>query len=231
MNNDIKRDKRKLSQRPKVWQDIVVKKPSPIKTLPSVDKIPKKTIFKIPKIKINYKFKKIKFPKKKSIYVIIIVVVLATFSMIYLISYMQADSKKKNSEIKDKISKLETSNPSFSSITRDGLPATWKIVSPPGADPVYAYTDKINDVSISVSQQPIPDSFKPNIEENVEGLAQNFDADIKYKAEGIIIYVGTSAKEYRPQSAILVKNNLLILIKSKSPISEQDWIKYVNSLR
>lgn len=231
MNKDIKRNKRSQNQRPKVWQDIVIKKPSPVKELPPVDKIPEKSKFKIPKIKIGFKFKKIKFTRKKSLYVIIIVVLLATFSTIYLTCFMQDENNKKNNDTKDKISKLETSKPYFPSITRDGLPATWKIVSPPEADPVYAYTDKINDVPISISQQPIPDTLKPNVEENIEGLAQNFDADVRYKAEGTVIYVGTSAKDSRPQSAILVKNDLLILIKSKSPISEQDWIKYVNSLR
>lgn len=98
----------------------------------------------------------------------------------------------------------------------------WTKVSPEGNDPVFAYADTIGDVSISVSQQPIPKPFQ------IEETAKNFNATEELESNGTKVYLGTSAKG--PQSVIFVKNNLLILIKSQSTISNQSWIDYVSSL-
>lgn len=104
----------------------------------------------------------------------------------------------------------------------------WKRVSPPGKDPVYAYVDKINDIGISVSQQPLPSSFTGDVDNQVAEVAKKFNATNKIEEGGTDIYVGTSAKG--PQSAILTKNGLLILIKSTQKIDDASWIKYTKSL-
>lgn len=104
----------------------------------------------------------------------------------------------------------------------------WKRVSPPDQDPVFAYTDTIDDVSISVSQQQLPESFLSDTEEQVAELAKKFNATTKIDAFGTTAYLGTSAKG--PQSVILTKNDLLIMIKSKSRINNQSWAEYIQSL-
>jgi len=105
----------------------------------------------------------------------------------------------------------------------------WTRISPPKSDPVYAYTDKIGKVSIIVSQQLLPDNFKSNTTYQIEQLALSFNATEKITVGGITVYIGTSAEG--PQSVIFSKNNLLILIKSDSKIDNDQWAKYVNSLR
>lgn len=104
----------------------------------------------------------------------------------------------------------------------------WHRVSPPDRDAVFAYKDKINDTSINVSQQPLPDDFKKNSEESIANLAKNYAATHKIDAGSTTVYLGTSAQG--PQSAILTKNNLLILIKSSQKISDDAWKKYIQSL-
>lgn len=104
----------------------------------------------------------------------------------------------------------------------------WQRVSPPENDPVFAYSDKIGAVSISVSQQPLPESFKHNVGGKVAELAEKFNATTEIEGENTKIYLGTSAKG--PQSVIFTKNGLLVLIKSQEKIDQKTWAKYVNTL-
>lgn len=104
----------------------------------------------------------------------------------------------------------------------------WKRISPPENDPVFAYADEINKVPISISQQPLPKTFQNNTDNQVAELAKKFNATVKLDAGSTAIYIGTSAKG--PQSVILTKNNLLIMIKSQKKIDNKAWIKYAESL-
>lgn len=105
----------------------------------------------------------------------------------------------------------------------------WHRVSPPKATPVYAYTDTIDSVSITVSQQPLPDKFIEGTDAELAELAKNFNATNEIKANGVKVYVGTSSKG--PQSALFIKSGLLILIKSQSKINDDAWARYAESLR
>lgn len=104
----------------------------------------------------------------------------------------------------------------------------WKRVSPPKNDPVFAYTDAIDGVPISVSEQPLPQSFKNDTDSQVADLAKKFNATDKIEAGSLAVYIGTSAKG--PQSVIFAKNNLLVLIKSEKKVSDASWAKYAGLL-
>lgn len=104
----------------------------------------------------------------------------------------------------------------------------WKRISPPENDPVFAYADQIDNVPITVSQQPLPASFKNDIDTQVAELAKKFNATDKITAGDTTVYVGTSAKG--PQSTIFTKNNLLILIRTQKKIADASWARYVESL-
>ena len=105
----------------------------------------------------------------------------------------------------------------------------WYRVSPPDRNPVYAYADTIGTVSIDVSEQPLPEGFATDTAEQVAQLAQGFNANEKLQAGGTTMYIGTSSKG--PQSVIFTKNQLLVLIKSDSRISNDQWAGYISSLR
>lgn len=105
----------------------------------------------------------------------------------------------------------------------------WQRVSPAGSpDPVFAYSDDIDDVGISVSQQPLPASFVGNVAASVKQLADSYSATTVIEAGGTQVYIGRSARG--PQSVIFAKNNTLILIKSQKTISQAEWIRYINNL-
>ncbi|MFZ1301224.1 MAG: hypothetical protein WAQ27_01425 [Candidatus Microsaccharimonas sp.] len=104
----------------------------------------------------------------------------------------------------------------------------WERVSPPENDPVYAFTDSINGVSINVSQQELPKTFVGNVDSKVAEVAKNYNATTEFKAGDTKVYIGTSAQG--PQSVIFIKDNLLVLIKSQKKIEQDAWKEYIQSL-
>ena len=105
----------------------------------------------------------------------------------------------------------------------------WTRVSPEGSAPVYAYSDTIDSTHIIVSQQALPDDFKRDTDTHVNELAQSYGADNQITARDFTVYVGTSVSG--PQSAIFRIQNTLVLIKSASKLSNDQWIGYISSLK
>ncbi len=128
---------------------------------------------------------------------------------------------------------LTKGTPTFTTILPSGKNIStlggWTRISPPKADPVFTYIDKIGNVQINVSEQPLPYDFKTDTARAVEKLAQNEKADEKVTVGDTLVYIGTSADG--PQSVIFSKNNLLILIKSDTRITDDQWTKYINTLQ
>lgn len=104
----------------------------------------------------------------------------------------------------------------------------WKRVSPPESEPVFAYTDTINDVPISVSQQQIPETFKGSVDKSTTKLAEAYRATEAFKVGNMKVHIGTSSKG--PQSVIFTQNELLILIKSQKSVPNDSWKRYIESL-
>lgn len=104
----------------------------------------------------------------------------------------------------------------------------WKRISPPGKDPVFAFADTIDGVPVSVSQQPLPSSFKGDAVSQTAEIAKKFNATDKIEAGGLDVYVGTSIKG--PQSVIFTKDNLLVFIKSEKKIQDASWAAYAQAL-
>lgn len=104
----------------------------------------------------------------------------------------------------------------------------WRRVSPPEKEPVYAYADTLDGIGISVSQQPLPNDFKTSTKEHVAELAKKFNATTEVDAGGTPVFIGTSAKG--PQSVIMAKKDVLILIKSQQKIDSKSWQRYAASL-
>lgn len=127
---------------------------------------------------------------------------------------------------------MQTGKPDYETVLPAGKSIRelggWKRVSPPEKEPVFAYADVIDGVSVSVSQQPLPASFKRDTDNQVAELAKKFNATHKIDGNDSSIYVGTSAKG--PQSVIFTKGDVLVLIKSQKKINDTAWTAYAQSL-
>ena len=128
---------------------------------------------------------------------------------------------------------LEKGTPNYNTLVPAGKNIKelggWTRVSPPDHNPVYAYADKIGGVSLTVSEQPLPDTFKKDTDSAVESLSKDYGASRYITAGKVTVYIGTSAKG--PQSIIFVKKNTLILIKSSTALNDEQWTGYIESMR
>lgn len=160
-------------------------------------------------------------PRSKKAVIIAVSVLVIGIIIVWLLIQQHESTVNNNA----KLPEFQTVLPGTKSISELG---GWQRISPPKKDPVFAYTDTIGDIPISISQQPLPASFREDAEGQVAELAKKFSATTKIEADHIKIYVGTSAKG--PQSALLTKNGLLILIKSQKKIDDAAWAEYVKAL-
>ncbi len=105
----------------------------------------------------------------------------------------------------------------------------WQKMTPPNSTPIYVYSDSIDNVAITVSQQTLPESFKDNTDAKIAELAKAYNATTPINADDTKVFSGKSASG--PQSIIFTKNNLLVLIKSRGVISNDAWASYIKALQ
>lgn len=106
----------------------------------------------------------------------------------------------------------------------------WNRISPNDRNPVFAYVDTLERVQISVSQQPMPADFSSDPDKDIKNLALGFNAKERVVADDATVYfVGTSTKG--PQSVILAKEQVLILIKAPAQLKNEVWSAYIAELQ
>lgn len=162
---------------------------------------------------------------KRSIIIAAVVAGVIIAAIIATLIIRQVSSNANKTIIKD---------PGYATILPEGKTIVelggWVRVSrPKGTAPVYAYNDTLTGVPISVSEQPLPESFKDNSVYKVAELAKSDNATATLAIGDITIFIGTSAKG--PQSVYFTKSDLLILIKSTEHIENAAWSSYVSSLQ
>lgn len=94
---------------------------------------------------------------------------------------------------------------------------------------VASFKDNIGDVSVTVSQQPLPEAFKANPDEEIKKIADNFSATEIINEANPRIYLGNDIKG--PQTVIFHKNNVLVFILSSQQIDNKQWVTYIEDLR
>lgn len=104
----------------------------------------------------------------------------------------------------------------------------WQQLTPPDGTPVYVYTDTVNGVPVSVSQQALPATFKSDRQAKLTEVAKGYNATTQLIAGDVKAYIGTSARG--PQSVLFIKENVLVLIKSRENIPTESWIAYIELL-
>ena len=128
--------------------------------------------------------------------------------------------------------KLEKGTPQYDTVLPQGMSIEdyggWTRVSPPNRDPVFAYSDTIGEIPINVSQQPLPKDFSDQPDAQIQQFAAGYAANKKLAVDGATVFIGTSAKG--PQSVIIVKGALLILIKASAAVPDEQWQQYIQSL-
>lgn len=94
---------------------------------------------------------------------------------------------------------------------------------------VLSYSDTVNGVAITVSQQQLPEAFKLDPQGSVKTMAEKFNATTPLDAgDGVIAYVGKSANG--PQSIIFQKDSVLIFMYAAKELDKESIISYIKIL-
>lgn len=211
-------------KRQRVWQDI-----RPAKAVIATP--PKKPVKKRPQI-VKPSLAYIRTHKKQSIIfgAVVIVLLILAFMLFRpkstaVISTTSLPDASKNPTL------LVPGTPSYDTLIPQG-----KSIKDLGGglvrndkNPLFVYVDKIGNVSINVSEQPLPESFKPAVNQHVKDLAVGFGASTRLTIDGNTVYIGTYEKGL--QRVIFSKNDLLILMSANTNISSADWSSYISSLQ
>lgn len=95
---------------------------------------------------------------------------------------------------------------------------------------VASFAHKIGDTDVTVSQQPLPNSFKTNPDREVENLAKSLKASRVITAGEVKAYSGFSSED-GSQTVLFTKNKLLIFIRAQKAIKDDALAQYILSLR
>ena len=158
-----------------------------------------------------------------------------TLIVLVIGSYLTFGSQHKNTakiSSNSSLPQLSKGTPNYPTILPAGKNILtlggWTRISPPNKSPVYVYADKIDSVQIDVSEQPLPANLQNNTDFQIAQLAQSFGATDKFTINGTTVYIGTASSN--EQSVIFYEKDLLILIKSASILTNNQWATYINSL-
>lgn len=174
--------------------------------------------------------RKLKQSPKRTLAALLVVIIVGYIVIPHPLKEKDSSNKPAATGTVTKLARNET--PKFDTVLPAGKTIKdfggWTRISPPDRVPVYAYADKIGNVTINVSQQELPYNLRDDDGKEMEKLSEGFNADKKLTVGDITAYVGTSAKG--PQSVIFAKDELLVLIKSTTKVSDEEWITYISSL-
>lgn len=197
-----------------------------LNSLPKLPRIPKPKLDPI--IAVLPKAKRILLTKKGI--AVLGIVIIGTVGFTGVSSLLSHHSESKNAGAPNAGG---ANTPEYKTVLPDskdiGELGGWRRVSPPESNPVFAYADKISGVVVNVSQQPVPENFKDDKNSKVKELAKSFSATHEVSVKDSTLYLGTSSKG--PQSAIVLKNDTLVLMKSEAKITDEKWRDYVNNLK
>lgn len=189
---------------------------------------PKKIEFSLQLKVPNYKFPKI--PRKNVITGIIITTIIVSI----VAGFKILPSIFRNNEPEPEpvgVLGQTVKEPKFSAVLPNGKKedANNEEIRYDSAKNVVNYTDKIDNVDVTVSQQPLPANFEANPDEEVKKMAESFSANDVINESNPKAYLGNDVKG--PQTVIFHKKGLLIFILSTRKIEKASWAEYITKLQ
>ncbi len=102
-------------------------------------------------------------------------------------------------------------------------------INPENTATVYSYVDKLENSQLRISEQKVPDSFKPGTDAALQKLADSFNAKSIIQIDDSKVYHGKNEAGGTAQSLLFIKNDLLILIAASQAVSDDKWAAYITS--
>lgn len=121
-----------------------------------------------------------------------------------------------------------TSDPQFEIVKPQGRDLPKEKIAYDSKRNFAKYEDDINGTPITVSQQPLPESFKADPAGGVAKLARDFGATEELVTEDTKMYYGIDEKG--PQTLIFTKNGVLIFIATSKEVEKLSLQVYAGNL-
>ena len=96
-----------------------------------------------------------------------------------------------------------------------------------GTRKTASFIDKVDNVSVTVTQQGLPDRFKTNQASELAEFAKEIYANESFEVGDTKVYAGESAKG--PQTLVLIRDQTLVFITADKKIENSSWIQYIGS--
>ena len=188
----------------------------------------------MPKLKLPKLAKRLPWGKMVLVFGMLLVACMAVWGAVSFWPHKESSTAQRNgSGGSTGVLDSQTTQPDYPTVLPAGKSIAqlggWGRVSPPDQAAVFAYADKLSDVPISVTEQPLPANFRADPQSSVTALAQQSGATQVLSAGDSTMHLATTTKGV--QEVFLVKNNLLILIRANGKIPDQQWTQYIKSLQ
>lgn len=98
-----------------------------------------------------------------------------------------------------------------------------------GKRQMYKYDDVHNGVTMTISQQPLPDSLRANPKE-IQKIAESIGAKEKVVTTNGDAYISTDDKT-ATQRVVVAHRQLLVFIQSSKSMTNAEWVSYIQQLQ
>jgi hypothetical protein len=94
---------------------------------------------------------------------------------------------------------------------------------------VASFTDTIDEIPLTVSQQALPERFKKDPATEISKFAADINANEKLQIGSLTAYSGVSEKG--PQTVVFIKNDVLVFVTASKKLPTAQLIGYIDSLK
>lgn len=98
-----------------------------------------------------------------------------------------------------------------------------------GKRQMYKYDDVYNGVTMTISQQPLPDNLRAN-PKDIQKIAESIGAKEKVATTNGDAFISTDDKT-ATQRVVVAHRQLLIFIQSSKSMSNAEWVSYIQQLQ
>lgn len=149
-------------------------------------------------------------------------------------NYGSTGSKQANLNVQNKPNAPPVNMPSFNTLLPKGKTIAdysgWHSSSVAGIGSMYDFRDSLDGKTLVVAQQGLPTRFQSNPQARALAVAKHFSADRTVTAGDLTpVYLSDVTNNF--QSAVFVKDNVLVLMGAGGQIPDSTWLAYVNSLQ
>lgn len=173
--------------------------------------------------------------KKQVAFVVVLLVVLlaVAFGFSVIGNNNATETLGESTSSQDNSGGIFTSDPSFKVLAPVGKPLEQLRAverKSPDGDTIYTFSDTLENNTIEVTQQTLPEDLKKDQENKLFEIAQSFNMTNVIQVNESKIYHGLN-DELKSQSLVLIKNGNLVFITSPQKISDDQWANYFLSLQ